>query len=197
MKSERQFQFFWKHQKCNPLISKHRCSLFWKDEKINTAGYHRHVFRPPILLKMPFKKMKAFFFQKIALIKFCNFSKFWNLLIFCKKTQFRGKRLVLEIISFDTVTFDRHSTANLPPLRILKKKTVFSKNPTFFQKQNNFSTYLRNLTTSVTFYGQLAIIWRLKKSISEMPDMGHFQLANKRKITFALSSWFSFHIIKL
>ena len=49
------------------------------------AGYHRHIFCPPVLLVMLFKRMKAFFFGKILLIKSSDFSKFKNFLIFRKK----------------------------------------------------------------------------------------------------------------
>ena len=47
------------------------------------TGYHRHTFRPPILLKIPFKRMKAFILEKNSLfaIKFVfvpNYSNFWS-----------------------------------------------------------------------------------------------------------------------
>ena len=35
-----------------------------------TAGYHRRFDRLPILLKIPFKRMKMFFFQKLLIILF-------------------------------------------------------------------------------------------------------------------------------
>ena len=69
------------------------------------AGYYRHIFRPPILMKMPFERMKTFFFQ---LKIFYFFSK--------RTSQLKRKRPFQEIISFDS-----HSTANLPPLPILMK----------------------------------------------------------------------------
>ena len=41
-----------------------------------TASYHRHIFRHPILVKMPFIKIKPFFFQKFPHILY--FSKLRN-----------------------------------------------------------------------------------------------------------------------
>ena len=47
------------------------------------AGYHQHIFCFPILVKMPFQKIKAFFFQNTVylhqifqLFQFQNFSDF-------------------------------------------------------------------------------------------------------------------------
>ena len=87
----------------------------------NTAVYHRHIFRPPILLKMPLKSMKAFFFQKLS--NFCNFSTSWNFQILLQKTsQLKWTKHFQEKLSFDT-----HSTANLPPSPIFSNS---KENPT-------------------------------------------------------------------
>ena len=47
----------------------HHVSIFSSEDIIEdsintTAGYHGHIFRPTILLTMPFKRMKVFFFFK-------------------------------------------------------------------------------------------------------------------------------------
>ena len=56
------------------------------------------------------------------------------------------------------IPFDTHSTANLPPLSILKKK-IFQKNPSIFPKKSQFLNVSRILTISVAFYGKFATIW--------------------------------------
>ena len=51
-------------------------------------------------------------------------------MFFDLETSLVGLKILYEIIPFDT-----HSTANLPPLAILKKNQVFKKtHPFFFQK---------------------------------------------------------------
>ena len=44
-------------------------------ENDKTVGNHWHIFRPPILLKMPFKGTKTFFSQKILIYKNIHFSQ--------------------------------------------------------------------------------------------------------------------------
>ena len=103
------------------------------------AGYHRHILHLPIFVKKASEKMKTFFFSKKHFIIFSNFSNFQNFLIFCQKTSSVGwERHFYEIIPFDT-----HSTANLPPLSILKKIQVFfQKNPSIFPEKNpNFERF--------------------------------------------------------
>ena len=48
----------------------------------NTAGYHRHVFRPPIYLNTPFKKMKTFLKKFFSV---SSRSTFWGKIFFLKK----------------------------------------------------------------------------------------------------------------
>ena len=114
-------------------------------------------FRPPILLKMLFKRMKAFFFQKYFLHIFSKFSKFEIFLIFfCKKTsQLRWKRHFEEIISFDT-----HSTEKLTPLSISKRTSFFKETQLFnqktqllyvFEKSYNLSRILRHICHDLQF----------------------------------------------
>ena len=55
-----------------------------KFAEINKKAGYRHIFRPPLLLKVPFKRMKAFF-SKNSLQIYSNFFDFKNFLIFCEK----------------------------------------------------------------------------------------------------------------
>ena len=76
------------------------------------ASYHWHNFRPPILLKLPFEKMKTLFFRKILVLHiFSNFSKFIKYLIFCKKNTVTVENIFLRnnIFWFPEVTSERHS----------------------------------------------------------------------------------------
>ena len=101
------------------------------------ACYHRHILRPFFFVKKAYKQMKTFFFSKKHFILFSNFSNFQNFPIFCQKNLIiRAERHFKEIIPFDT-----HSTANLPPLSILKKFKFFSKNPSIFSKKPKFRTF--------------------------------------------------------
>ena len=85
-----------------------------------TAGsYHRHIFRPPILLKTPFQRISVFFLKKYSS---SNFVIFPNFLIFAKILTVNLEKNFQEVRAFDT-----HSTAFLPRLPILKKK-FFNKN---------------------------------------------------------------------
>ena len=52
----------------------------WKENCNITAGYHQHIFLPPKLSKMPFRRMNAFL-SNFFLIKFCNFSNLKTFLI--------------------------------------------------------------------------------------------------------------------
>ena len=64
-----------------------------------TSGYHRHLFSPPILLKMPFKMMKKFIPKKNFLHNFSysNFTKFRNFLNFLQETsQYLSRGLLWE-----------------------------------------------------------------------------------------------------
>ena len=88
--------------------------------KNKTAGNHRHIFHPPIFSKIPFKRMKTFFFSKIFHHIFSNFSKFTKFLILCRKIwQLRWMTFL------GNKSFDTHSTASLPPFTNLKKNQVF------------------------------------------------------------------------
>ena len=83
----------------------------WKNK---AAGYHRHIFCRPFLLKMPFKRMKAFFSKNtLSLSNFVIFPNSKICWFFEKNSQLRWKRHFQEKISFDT-----HSTAKWPLLPI-------------------------------------------------------------------------------
>ena len=75
---------------------------------------------------------------------------------------FCGKSLTLKeekyiIYFYETLSFDTFSTANLPPLPILKKiKYFFGKNQLFLK---NAQVYLRNTSILETFCGKFAMIW--------------------------------------
>ena len=135
-----------------------------------TAGYHRHIFCPSIFFKRCFlRRCKRFFSKKcFFFVKFSNFPKFKNFLIFLKKlSQLRWKRFLRK------KWIDTHCTANLPSfLPILE---------TFLNK-SKFRTFLRYLTILDAFYGKCAIIWWWKIfNLRIVRISGHFQLANKSK----------------
>ena len=100
-----------------------------------TAGHNRHVYRPLTLLKIPFRRWKAFFFSKSYYIQqnlivfeihfFLNSSK--NLQFMWKKKHFH------EIVSFDS-----YSTATFLPSPLLKK-SIFEKKPSFFSQKKTIS----------------------------------------------------------
>ena len=57
------------------------------------AGYHWHIFRSSVLLKMPLKRMKALFLKKYCFfVKFSNFSKFKNFLFFDKNLTIKVEK---------------------------------------------------------------------------------------------------------
>ena len=90
-------------------------------EENQAAGYHRHNFRPPILLKMSSERMKAVFFKKIFF--------FHHIFDFLQETSRRRWKS-----HFQKLSFDSQSTPNFPPLRNGIKMS-FSKKPTFFIKK--------------------------------------------------------------
>ena len=59
--------------------------------KIEDGRLSPAFFRPPVLLKKPFKKMKTVFFSKkdCFFVKFCSFYKNKYFLNSCKKSQLR------------------------------------------------------------------------------------------------------------
>ena len=119
---------------------------------------HRTFVRT--LLKMPFRKMKAFFFFKIIcfFIIFSNFSNFNFFLIFAKKTsKIRWKGI------FKKIPFETLSRKKFPHVAILKNfKIFFEKKFIYFsEKKPTFECFevLRNLSIPIAFYGKFATIW--------------------------------------
>ena len=91
-----------------------------------TAGYHRHIFRPPILLTIPFRRIKTLFFKKYYLYVF---SIFPNIKISNFFLQEKWKR-PSGIISFNT-----HSTGFWNNSSFFSKKTdLFFKKKTQIRK---------------------------------------------------------------
>ena len=120
---------------------------------INKAvGYHQYIFRLLILVKMPFKKIKAFFFKKLSFI-FSNFSNF-------KIFKFLPKNLTIQVEKnkyFDIISFDLLSTTiSSPSTTLTKFKFSSEKTQVFFRKKIKLLHVLTNLTISVTFYGKFA-----------------------------------------
>ena len=173
-----------------------------------TAGNQPQIFRLPILLKMPFKRMKRFFSKKLSASSFVKFSNLKNFWFSAKTSQLRWKRPFEQMISFDT-----HSTANLQPSPILKKNQgFFVRNPAGFQKLNFRSTYLRNLTLSITFYVKFDAIWGSQifkfriwefcldnwqvrfECFERMIFLPYYKYDGKQKIDY-LDSWIRFTLI--
>ena len=109
-------------------------------------------FLPSHFLKMKvFKKMKTLFFSRKHSFPSSSYflilptSKFF---LFFAKKQLKRKDIFKKIILFDT-----HSTANLPPLAILKKMKFFQKRMFSIQKNPNFERIWEFLN-SVALYGK-------------------------------------------
>ena len=116
-----------------------------------TPGYHRKILRPPILLKMPFGRMKAFF--NTVSSYFLNFPNL-NRFLAKKNREKKVERNLQEKIQFET-----HCRTNLPNLAIFKKFTVFfRKNSPIIPKKGTWNA-LRMPTTAVAFYSKFATSW--------------------------------------
>ena len=111
------------------------CASFRETNK--TTSYYRHALRPPILVKMPFLKKKAFFFNILCFfIIFSNFSNLKNFCFLARKTSkikwkdiFKKKQYLICILQKNL-----HSES-------LKKFEVFLKKPIYFSKKNEFWTF--------------------------------------------------------
>ena len=109
------------------------------------AGHHRHNFRLHIFVffseyfKEGFEKNENVFLleKKYSFfILFSYFSILKTFWLFPKNSYIRQKKRFKEIMPFD-----RHSTADLPPLMILKKNQVFSKKTHLFFQKKKFWTF--------------------------------------------------------
>ena len=142
-----------------PLITCKRSS-FPKNETNKMASHRRHIFCRLVLLKILFRKTKAFFQKKILSSSiFENFSHCKIFLTSAESLKFRRKkRQFCEMISLNM-----HSAANLPAIPILKMNQVFFENnltifpppppPPPQKKIKQISYILRNFTISVAYYG--------------------------------------------
>ena len=112
---------------------RYNISFGWHFKK--TRGYNRHIFRLPILLKMPFKRMKAFFFKTSSSSYFPifpNLNIFW---FFCKNN------LTIKVDAFlRNYHLVRILQPNLPPLPIFQKPKL-----RFFMRNFCFSRILRQI----------------------------------------------------
>ena len=156
--------------------------------KNKTASYHRHVSCPPILLKMPFERMKTFLFlPKYCLHKFLIFlnSKiFW---FFCQKTwQIKWKRHFKK---------QYHLICSLQQIwhlyRFWKKMKLFSKKPiVFFSKNPNFIRFQK---------AHYKFLWSEPSFLSSSEhseDIINWQVSVKKRSDLGvLSGRFSFHIM--
>ena len=120
-------------------------SKMWQEKLKIRLPATTGIFPPPhILLKMSFKRMKAFFFQKYFHQIFPNL----KILIFLQTPQLRCKRAFWEIISFDS-----HLQQICYVYRFWKNQVFFIKIPTFsktqisnvFEKTHNFSRILQQI----------------------------------------------------
>ena len=107
------------------------------------------IFQPFSFSQMQIKKMKSFFFKKKHFFHcFQTFpiSKFFQR--FCKEfSQLCWKGLFSEVMSFD-----RHSTAKLPPLTVLSYNNFFEK--LLKCQEKTYFVRLKNHTISVAFYAK-------------------------------------------
>ena len=124
-------------------------------KKNKTPGYLRDILRPPTWLKMPFRRMKMFFFQILCFfIILSNFSNFRFFLIFAKKTsKIRWKDIFKKKCDLSD------SRKILPHVAILKNFEAFfeknlsisPKNPSFEHFENSYysSRILRQICFSL------------------------------------------------
>ena len=101
-----------------------------------TVGCHRHTFRPPILLKMPFTRMKKF--SKILFLHiFSNSFKFENFLVFLQK-NFTMK---VEKTFLRNITIRYVFCSKFPTSKDFEKFKFFSKEPIYFLKEPKFLSF--------------------------------------------------------
>ena len=112
------------------------------------AGYLRRILHPLIFVKRFLKGGKCFSskeqFFSILISIFPNVQSF--LCFFAEKTSKYGRKSFF----LETIPFETHSTAALPPLAILKKNRVSSGEVIYFFKRTQILTVLRSLTISVS-----------------------------------------------
>ena len=136
-----------------------------------TAGCHRYIFCPLISLEIPFKKIKAFFFQKNTLSSL-NFGLVPNLL-FAKKLNKCGKIFSLKNFIWYALYNKSAIFTDFLKSGVFKKILIFfqkSQLSYFFEKFYYFSRILRqiryNLVIKILKVRTVIFLW----------TFGHFQL---------------------
>ena len=125
----------------------------WVHSKDKTAGYHWHIFRTLILLKIPFKSMKTFFFKRYIL--------------FGRKTS--PWKDIFKKLDHSIRIYSKFSA-----LTVLKKSNFSRINPFIFPKNPPFIHFQKSYFL-VAFCGKFAIIWVVEKhSNSEPSNIGQF-----------------------
>ena len=176
----------------------HHTSIFSTYHVHKTADYHRQFFWPPIV-RMLFRRIKAFFFWKILhtqqILVSPNFPIFHFLL---KNINLGGKRH-----SWERTSVYSHSISNLPLLSNSKKKQAF------FRKKNYFFLLKTQilLVFDKCWYFSLNPGWifytlvtkQINPKILQLPDFAwNVQSASKCKETYAAArERFSFHILNV
>ena len=169
------------------------CGFFGKLNKCHTnysgrpTGYHRIFSAHKILLKMPFKRMKALFSKDF--VKVGIFPNLTDLCFLSKKTsQWRWKRR-----SQEKKSFNAQSTAKLLLLPLFKKSGFLQ----ILFKNTNFRKHWKNLTISVAFYRKFANIWWKKFQIPNMHILLQATFGKWNQKTLALSWWFSVQFMNM
>ena len=126
------------------------------DNKNKTAGYHRHILRPPNFVKKDFKKMKTFFLEKTLSFHhsfqffqrsiFSNFCQ-KNLIITAEKTFLNNTNWYAFYSKFTTCS-DFQKTP------FFSKKNIY-----FFSNKTQILNVFRNLTISVALYDKFPTSW--------------------------------------
>ena len=134
--------------------TKTNCFIFSSLTK-KTAGHRWHIFRIIILLKVLFRRMKAFF-QKIPI-----FSKFWeffqnqNSSHSCKKTSIQAEKKTILWNNIIWCPF----YSEFAIFTEYKKIKFFFRKTSLFSEKNPISYVLRNINNTVVFCDKFAIIW--------------------------------------
>ena len=74
---------------CSQIFRK---NLMWA--KINTAGHHRHVFCSLTLLRIPFRRMKRFFWKHTIFSKLCYFLHMLNFFWILQKLSIQVEKFL-------------------------------------------------------------------------------------------------------
>ena len=107
-------------------------------------------------------------------------------MIFRQKFSIRGEKILI-------IWIDTHSTANLPPLAILKKKSTFFQKNLLFSKNLNFERFEKSYNFSLNLqqigYNLVEKCSRWESPISRRTeDILYWRIIK----THALNGWFSF-----